>query len=53
MYIRPTFLPHYSIIPLCEIHQQISSTSDLLMPAYFWRQRVSGAGGFLVAAHFW
>jgi hypothetical protein len=23
------------------------------MPAYFWRQRVSGASGFLVAAHFW
>ena len=29
------------------------SASDLLMPAYFWRQRVSGASGFLVAAHFW
>jgi hypothetical protein len=23
------------------------------MPAYFWRQRVSGASGFLVPAHFW
>jgi hypothetical protein len=57
MYIRPTFPPDYSIIPLCEIpadfwYQRSSDVRLFLGPAGFWCQRISGASLLLVPAYF-